>query len=865
MKEDKKMQKDIRLLTLYKQHYMDRYEIPLTSEYSAWGYYDGFDIRDISEKENVQDIMESPVSRLWYGTADKIMKLGGGYSNQNIALFRGTWDKQKSSYAEKFWENKENFPFFAIGFLQLSDRMDFENIAEKIEQEINITGNRAEKSVCMALTYATFDNADLVLLLQSNSVKQIMDSLDLVERPGDSVEQIPSVRYLHSILSVSEQYLQDCKRNKEVLGFWHGTKCFVEDRVLNLTIQFVTSGKKEIIEYLKNILETYHKEYTLQGYADAKLSYLAGHESFQLSFCNTDIKSVLVLMLPGGFATHQNKAYQFGVYNIRTIFTMGEKGWKDISSRKLPEGKPDEESGGKKKWCRKLMEDCKKYVIWARNSEIKDDSFYSYCQAMMQTLNTLDQYEQFRMSKDIFYLLFPAFQMFAGQLEKAMEKKDDTQWFKIGEAIKESMCAFLSAANSVIYHTIHTDQIFLMVPGYSGTSFSIPIKLSLLYLWMIDRIIQVLNDGEEEYSCILTPEMESRPVTRVISFQEQEKDRLICVKLSQRCLYFPKHLMIILSHEIGHYVGKNLRNRDKRKKCAAATMASYISEGLFPESYIGINMSDSQAMIFPDFKDEFKSWVELECCKMLLKSMKEESEEYYADVLKTELIRLSYEYLVNVDIDEWMNNYIRTMKRSYPQNLAENMKFVYSVTSMIEKRRKQLLASDVLEQIVNTVIRIYQEIFSDIIAMTILGCPEEDFCDAFHISEGAVFGENIKPPLQALREKIIGKTIFPNRQTDEQGNWGKCQEEYTPNIYNDLYDYCFLWHYLEEYAKDCYNKIQDRCRNDGIVDVVKELREMFQAFSKADNICDDQLYRTINEKIGDYRKELEKRYNFILP
>lgn len=47
------MNRDIRMLILYKQHYMDQYKRPLTEcQYSCWGYYDGMSIIEVNRIES---------------------------------------------------------------------------------------------------------------------------------------------------------------------------------------------------------------------------------------------------------------------------------------------------------------------------------------------------------------------------------------------------------------------------------------------------------------------------------------------------------------------------------------------------------------------------------------------------------------------------------------------------------------------------------------------------------------------------------------------------------------------------------------------------------------------------------------------
>lgn len=46
--------RDVRLLTLYKQHYLDKYneDSVLKADYSCIGYYDGMNIRKVEPNQN---------------------------------------------------------------------------------------------------------------------------------------------------------------------------------------------------------------------------------------------------------------------------------------------------------------------------------------------------------------------------------------------------------------------------------------------------------------------------------------------------------------------------------------------------------------------------------------------------------------------------------------------------------------------------------------------------------------------------------------------------------------------------------------------------------------------------------------------
>lgn len=263
---------------------------------------------------------------------------------------------------------------------------------------------------------------------------------------------------------------------------------------------------------------------------------------------------------------------------------------------------------------------------------------------MVQTLNTLDQYENFAMSQDIFFLLYPAFDMFDQKFDAALQ-----EWRDRKDMTKEALCNLLVYASSVIYHTIHTDQVFLMIPGYSGTSFSIPIKLSLLYLWFIDKVAKVINDKSYQYRCILTPEMESRPITGLINLGLEESDRLICVRLSQRSLFLPRDLMIILSHEIGHYIGSDLRKRALRLDCLMRTLGYFVAEGIAPGEFDGFTITESERNIWVAFQHYLKKELPVDVAKVLGKKMKEKcpGKEFYADDVETALINSILEIVMD--------------------------------------------------------------------------------------------------------------------------------------------------------------------------------------------------------------------------
>ena len=87
---------DIRVLSLYKQHYFDHYDFHMDDHYSCLGYYDGIGIKRIPQKDSDGDFYASHLfekksqaclSRVWSGTVYETAGLHGKHSEQIIGNF----------------------------------------------------------------------------------------------------------------------------------------------------------------------------------------------------------------------------------------------------------------------------------------------------------------------------------------------------------------------------------------------------------------------------------------------------------------------------------------------------------------------------------------------------------------------------------------------------------------------------------------------------------------------------------------------------------------------------------------------------------------------------------------------------------
>lgn len=831
---------DIRLLTLYKQHYLDKYPTTLNSNYSCWGYYDGMDISEVKAEYKsslFQNDSLSPISRLWYCTGEKIREINGQYSSQNIGLFRCTsWAAEKDENKIDFWKENLATIFFGVAFLQLTEPIQYEGFVKEIEKEFNANGTG--NSNCRIISYCTLDNADLVLLIHGNSLKEMELILQKIETRQE-------IRYQHSILGVSEEYLKECASKEKILRYWKGNNCAIDDKVARLEIRLVSSGEEKLVAIEKEILEETNKKFNIKNYDTAKYSYVSGHENLMISFEDTDVKSMLVFLLPDGFATHQNPTYRKRknkttgqyephLYNIETSYILNIANLSSISAETYSkDAKELEIEDSFRNYIEKYKENLK-------SQECQDEGLYAYYLALFQTLNSLVQYEQFALSKDIYYLLYPSFSVFDRKLQEALEKAKNGNPVEMNQ-LKKSMCEYIESVNSVIYHTIHTNQVFLMIPGYSGTSFSIPIKLNMLFLWFTDCIAQLWESDKRQYQCILVPTMESKPETRLLQFSNEETNFLVCVKVSQRVLSMPRALLVILAHEMGHYIG-NVRCRKLRAEKLKIFVAQYLTNCVLPEP--DKNVENSEKTILGILRDKCQKNAETIIDNDLNQL---ETTGYYGKDVEKVLKSACRRLLAETRIDNTQS--IMEIKKGLEKEFEKGNEFknyivyIYHKIENAESNAMDQLIHGIMEKEITKELKIYREAFSDILAIRLLGCSKEAYEEAHRISEGT----NILSEESVRRRGIVcalGNKFGWHTQKNKP-------ETLTPAD-NLLY----------EYLEQCIYKVDSKIKemNTTQNEILPKIRKLYNLFDNPHNddgeTADHDMYSEIVNYIQNMKDKI---------
>lgn len=868
------MHQDIRILSLYKQHYFDHYIDPeMDCQYSCLGYYDGIGISRIpesgpasgnnAEKDYYSSQLfrkksQACLSRVWSGAAQETIKINGKYSKQIIGLFRCT-SAEKEDHRTDCDDAESSSPYLLLLFLQAKNHTDYAELEQKIYTFCEYPQNPDCPYVFLSV-YHTYDNADLVILAYSNSMHKLGSVLS-------RIHALPNVCYLHPLIGISENYLQDCQQNGflHILPEWHNRKCFIEDSIAHLTMKIAASGAAGIPEKLRGKIDELNAKHgiKLTGYDTIVFSTGTGHGSLRMDITDTDMKSLIALLSRFGMLIHNSQEFGTYIYNIETSFYWDSIKLSDIEPS-LPAAKNREKGQEPAPYFSKLAEYYRQKAAneWD-NPYMHDEGLFSYYSALSQVYNTLAQYEGFSLAGDIYALLCPAVKMFEHLLGLADSKLAETLSANIKERRNDSICEFVNAVNSVVYHTIHTDQIFLMIPGYSGSTYSIPVKLCLMYSWIIQKVITILNDTHYSYACLLTPELEARPVTTLINMGMFEDDRLIRFSSSQRSLYMPRHFIILITHELAHYVGRSIRRRHLRLNCITRALAFLLAEGIFPAQYCPSGNRPPATVkekLYILMRESIHKTIEADCLKPIQNKILSNpcQRKEHATEIVPKFREICYELLEEKGI---IHNCIFTFPDRLEQIFQnEDMAQIYDMAielqALLDRNRRILISSqNILDTCITELVQLFREVFSDLAALAILDYDQETFSEVFNVSEGRVSAleEDVQ---HSAREWIIRDILNPPDTLSDISE-EEMQEEEEPNIpknwphslTTELFTYARVGECLKKYAQECYKAIKKQVNHHKKEkNAVQDIYEMFTSNKES---C-SEIYRKTVDIIEDY-------------
>lgn len=129
--------------------------------------------------------------------------------------------------------------------------------------------------------------------------------------------------------------------------------------------------------------------------------------------------------------------------------------------------------------------------------------------------------------------------------------------------------SFFEIVSSLVNSAMHSDRQFIQTPSFSPVFFDVPPKLMAFYTSITNDIVKLYKDRSttNKFSFVFKPNFSHNISVSYYSYRLLPPvDRLLSVSINEKLLYKPYHVLMVLCHEIAHYVGKMQRAREERKE-----------------------------------------------------------------------------------------------------------------------------------------------------------------------------------------------------------------------------------------------------------------------------------------------------------
>lgn len=456
-----------------------------------------------------------------------------------------------------------------------------------------------------AITYLTMDNSNLIMVLRSRKYEdgaKIVDNFHRKELFYQRNDDVWKVKYSFTIPAVDRNYLNASKFDEVQEQKLYRAYIYA----MELTAGSIQPLYQELLEELKGELEV--KPEQLQEKI-SKQSVLGYNDELIII---SDIPWSVFLKLyrdKSGILNHSNEKYQKLVSCLTTIIGFGQ----DINSERKDNfsGEWTETTDIQPAFFNFLQDRLKKFTEENKEHTECDSMFLS----MYHLVNSLAKFEKDSISENMF---LPSALSVYLLIEILCEIFKDTMLFDVDECYREYRM-FLNGLNSYAQNPIRSDRQFTQVIELNVKTYNLPIKLNAFYNAFIFSVRDFLNvsatsgDGHL-YEFLTCPGVSLHMYVEELFEGKSLDKRLFLVNIPESQIYNLEQMMVMLCHEIGHFVGGQLRERSTRKTYLIKALARMMSQ--YYRSSIGLQMECD------DFWQEFE--------EKLFQEIEKKYEEFYS-------------------------------------------------------------------------------------------------------------------------------------------------------------------------------------------------------------------------------------------
>lgn len=556
-------------MMLYNDFLPPEKNLHLDWQYLAFGYFDGISIGDNLFKEK-----SNSLEQIWEWDVQQTKKLEEKYSVQTIYGFRNESD----SYEELFWEEAKKddteYPFLFITLLQgeIKEEKQIRECGAEVEKDLNCINKRK------VITYSTLDNCNLVIVLLCKDYEDGAEIIDGFHRDSDKSSLTRAginLKYSFSIASIQKHYLNsektEDKKNKKI------------DAVFIYAIEKYPGSIKEVYNILSNQLLPVERR-------PEKKSILGCNDEVIIL---KDISWSVFLKLfksTTGIFNHSSDCYRAYLIAVTTIIAKNQKDQEDKNSEnqchslllekrtdtddteeETDKGNSDEPSE------KTLSIALKNFMENILENKPGSKNIYNNLEHYLyRIIHALQKFEEPPIEDYIFCSMFlPIHMVLKIAEENNIQGKDFTEYFY----------RFVKGLSLCAQNAVHSDRQFTQSLDFDIRIYNTPPRLNAFYNAYIYFIKKFLNnfgctsDTKNNYEFLSYLGVTDNVQVYELFKNMSEKNRLFLVNIPENQAYDVKLMMIILGHEVGHFVGQPIRCREERyayaKQIAARIVTIY--------------------------------------------------------------------------------------------------------------------------------------------------------------------------------------------------------------------------------------------------------------------------------------------------
>lgn len=692
--------------------------------YRTFGNHDMISIKPVRGNKATETLQD-----MWRITDEYSKKINAGESIHNLFAM------SDDSLCDNFWNTVSKYIFVSALQIKFNSHEDFEKQLLDFKSEIEtICQQRGLVKNNDFVIYDSIDCGDVLLFLKTN---QYITGADLI--------------FEHTIKSTIKHYgYSFCGLNSDDVFYSSDSQDEIIPKVVVCSVladasnynnwfslfikEYPNQLKKDVGSINKNNETNSNVNYKYDEYVHfARL----GNEDICINIYNCRMSHFYRMLFDdNGVFSNENILVKAAFSRLRIHFDSDINDIIPYSARGYSEGK----SIIKEKTWESTLEATADPAIYKALSEV-----FAACENL--------EIKEF--AYDVVDCIRNVFPIFFNKIEEYKNKR-----LISCKKYNNDLILFVSGLMSIAEGSLHSDKLFINVPGFNAVPCDAPSKLLAYYTSYIQKLVSVLNDTNNhfDYRFFLCPDLYlGIEVVTLFNYQNSES-QLLKARIPIKRLFEPNTLLLELSHEAAHFVGNEIRCRNERVEYLADILSYLYAERILqPKKLVSTNgteingrnleeeimlsfvpESSESYYIYDLISNEWKDIFEYIKNKLYSDFDFEQKDALYLDKVKQTFQKRSMNLFVDNEMDELKNKIYDVIIKhvSDIKNISDEK--VYSLFFILERHINQLLLSDI-NRIIEVSCRLCSESFADLVMLFITADPQEYLYNIFQTEKNAAF------------------------------------------------------------------------------------------------------------------------------